>query len=92
MDKCGSYSIQRQGLLIIEKNHCNVLVYHYFHLHHHLTAQASTPSTATPTNIELIEEDDILSFVEADNIHTHPQAVQWDSSRGRLPPQCSVYH
>ena len=49
--------------------HCNVLVYHYLHSHHQLTAQASTPSTAAPTNIELIEEDDILSFVEADNTH-----------------------
>ena len=27
-------------------------------------------STAAPTNIELIKKDDILSFVEADNIHT----------------------
>ena len=68
MDKCGRYSIQRQGLLMIETfTVANVLV---FHSHHQLTAQASTPSTATPTNIELIEENDTLSFVEGDNTHT----------------------
>ena len=45
---------------------------------HNLTTQASTPSTATLTNIELIEEDDVLSLVETDNTHIiiYPEAVQ----------------
>ena len=55
---------------------------------HNLTTQASTPSTATLTNIELIEEDGMLSLVETDNTHIiiYPEAVQWNPPRGRLPP------
>ena len=36
---------------------------------HYLTTKASTPSTATLTNNELTEEDDMLSLVETDNTH-----------------------
>ena len=41
-----------------------------------------------PTNIELIEEDHVLSLVETDNTHIiiYPKAVQWNPPRGKLPP------
>ena len=47
----------------------NLYIHHYVYRQHSLTTQVSTPATATPINIELIEEDDVLSLVETDNTH-----------------------
>ena len=69
MDKCGSYSIQRQCLLIFET--FTVMFWSIITLIHTTNSLHKLQHHQQQhTNTELIEEDDILSFVEGDNIHT----------------------
>ena len=68
MDKCGSYSIQGQCLLMIET--FTVMCWRIITFIH-TTNSLHKPQhhqQQPPTNTE---EDDILSFVEADNTHIY---------------------